>query len=311
MAALSPAARGVVLLILALTMFDLMSAVIKHLGTAYTPQQLSFFRNLFGLVPVLAVLGMSGEWRRAGRPLKIRQWRLGVMRGGLGVLAQVCFYLSLVHLEFATAATLAFVSPLIITAMSVPVLGERVGPWRWGAVVIGFIGVVTVMRPGSEVFTIYSLLPVCAAFCYASLSVSSRLFDSDVPTPLLNLYAAAGAAAVSLVLVLVTGGYNPVQSVQDWMWLMGMGACGGFAVLLLVTAYRQTPPGNLAPFEFFGIPLAFIIGWIIFDEAPFERLFPGVLLIIAGGLLIFWRERVNRARARAAAKTAAEAGLHL
>lgn len=308
MAAASSLARGVFLLLLALSMFDLMAAVIKYMGGTYSAPQMSFFRNFFGMIPVILVLVLSSEWRRRGRQLKIRQWRLGLMRGLFVAFAQLCFYLALVNLEFATAATLAFVSPLFITALSVPVLGERVGPWRWGAVVIGFLGVITVMRPGSEVFTLYAVLPLGAAFSYASLSVSARLFDEDVPTPLINLYGGIGAVAGSSALMMMTGGYEPVQTAQDWFLLLIMGGCGGLAVLAIITAYRQTPPGNLAPFEFFGIPLAFVVGWLVFDETPFERLFPGVLLIVAGGLLIVWRQRKNRAeiKAKAAADAAAE-----
>ena len=74
-----------------------------------------------------------------------------------------------------------------------------------------------------------------------------------------------------------------------------MGIAGGIAVLALITAYRLTTPSNLAPFEYFGIPFSFIIGWFAFGEAPFERLFPGALFIVAGGLLIVWRERKRKA----------------
>jgi drug/metabolite transporter (DMT)-like permease len=87
-----------------------------------------------------------------------------------------------------------------------------------------------------------------------------------------------------------TSGYQPVASLEDWLWIVAMGTAGGFGVLLLVMAYRRTEPSNLAPFDFFGIPFAFALGWIFFDETPFDTLFPGVILIVIGGLVIFWRE---------------------
>jgi drug/metabolite transporter (DMT)-like permease len=126
---------------------------------------------------------------------------------------------------------------------------------------------------------------------YALTGVTSRLFDADVPTPLLNLYSAAAAMVGATVLCLSTGGFSPVASGTDMAWIFLMGAMGGSGVLCLVASFRMTEPSNLAPFQYFGILFAFLLGWVFFGEAPVERLFPGVILIIAGGLLIVWRER--------------------
>ncbi len=306
---LSPFVRGALLLLLAMFLFDVMGAIIKYLGTltteradiAYPAQQLAVFRNIFGLVPCFAVLFASRDWHAAGRPLIIRQWKLGLGRGLMIAFAQFCYYTALVHLAFATATTLSFAGPLFITALSMPVLGLRVGPWRWLAVVVGFVGVILIMRPGSDVFTYAALLPIGAALGYAGSSIAIRLMDEDVPSATVNLYSTTGALAGSLVAVLGTGGWVPVASAQDWFWLAAMGAAGGFAVLCLIAAYRLSEPGNLAPFEYFGIPFSFVIGWYVFHEAPFDRLFPGALLIVAGGLLIVWRQRVNEQRQKTAA----------
>jgi drug/metabolite transporter (DMT)-like permease len=88
-----------------------------------------------------------------------------------------------------------------------------------------------------------------------------------------------------------TTGYLGVESTGDWLLLLAMGFVGGFAVLGLISAYRLARPASLSPYEYFGIPFAFMLGWIFFDEAPFEKLGPGVFLIVAGGMLIAWRER--------------------
>lgn len=95
-------------------------------------------------------------------------------------------------------------------------------------------------------------------------------------------------------LALWWGGFTPVASFADMGWIIAMGAFGGTAVLFLVASYRMTEPSNLAPFSYFGIPLAFVLGWLFFDEAPWDTLFPGAILIALGGLLIVWRERRNR-----------------
>ncbi len=292
----SPLLRGIALILIAIALFDVMAAIIKFMGAAYSPQQLSMFRCFFGVFPAIALLFISRDWHRSGRPIKMRQWPLGLLRGFFVAGAQFCYYTSLVHMEFALAATLTFAGPLFVTGLSVPILKTKVGMWRWIAVVIGFTGLIMIMQPGTDVFTFYLLLPLCAAFGYASSSVSVRLIDDGVPTPTINLYSSAGALFGAVIFVLVSGSYRVVASAQDWMWLIAMGLAGGLAVFTLVSAYRQTAPSNLAPFEYFGIPLSFVIGWLIFGEAPFDRLMPGVFLIVAGGIIIYWRERYHAAK---------------
>jgi len=137
-----------------------------------------------------------------------------------------------------------------------------------------------------------------AALFYALSSVCVRFFDQEVPTATINLYSSVGALIGSSILLLTTADYVTVE-ITSWFWLIAMGMVGGCAVLLMISAYRLTQPSNLSPFEYFGIPFSFIIGWIIFNETPFQQLFPGVILIVAGGLLIVWRER---AMAQAAAE---------
>lgn len=283
-------------ILLAILLYDVMGAIIKHLSQRYPSEQLALFRNLFGLIPTLIILSWSRDWRRAGRPLVIRQWKLALARGGIGACAQVSFYIAVFHLEFATATTLLFAGPLFVTALSIPLLGHRVGLWRWLAVLTGFAGVLLVMRPGTESFSWYAVLPLCAAFGYASISVTAQRFDKWVPTALINLYQTSGALIGTLLLALFTGGFVTIASLEDWLWIAAMGFAGGIAAFCIITAYRLAAPSSLSPFEYFGIPFSFTIGWIFFAEAPFERLFPGVLLIVGGGLFIIWRERVVKGR---------------
>jgi len=298
-----PFARAVFFVLLAILLFDLQGVIIKFLGDRYPVQELASFRNVFGLIPSLLVLLLSRDWHSRGRIVALRQWRLGLARGFYIAAAQFCFYLAIIKMELATASTLTYISPVLITLLSIPLLGHRVGLWRWIAVVVGFCGVVLIMAPGRDVFTPYSLLPIGAALGYSLSTVCARLFDEQVPTALINMYASVGALLGSLGILFSTTGYLPVHGLDDWLLLIAMGLVGGFAVLALITAYRLAQPASLSPFEYFGIPFAFVLGWIFFDEAPFARLVPGVFLIVAGGLLIAWRERIRKlALSRAAPK---------
>ncbi|MFK7834701.1 MAG: DMT family transporter [Sulfitobacter sp.] len=278
-------------LLTAICLFDAMGLIIKRLSSDYTAAELSAYRNIFGLVPAMLVLWWSADWHRKGRILRVRQWRLALSRGLILTVAQLSFYMSLGLLSFATASTITYANALFLVALAVPLLGEKVGLVRWSAVLIGFVGVVMVMGPGRDSFSNAAILPLIAAFCYALVGVTARMMDEDVPTALINLYSSTVAAVGAFALVPALGGFSPLVQTSDLIWIAGMGAFGGSAVLLLITAYRTADQSDLAPFNYFGIPIAFVLGWLFYDEAPWSELFPGSLLIAAGGLLIIWRER--------------------
>ncbi len=282
---------AILLSLVALTLFDAMGLVIKHLSVSYTAAELSAWRNLFGLFPTLIALALSRQWRSSGRKLRMRQWRLALWRGAIVTVAQLCFYLSLGQMEFATASTITYANALFMTALAVPLLGEQVGWVRWTAVLIGFFGVVLVMQPGSDTFSPVALLPLGAAMFYALVGVTARMVDDDVPSPLVNLYSSCASLVGAFCIALAFGGFTPIQSNTDLAWIIAMGGFGGTAVLCLVVSYRMTEQSNLAPFSYFGIPLAFLLGWMFFGETPWDALFPGAFLIATGGLLIIWRER--------------------
>ena len=283
--------HAILISLLALLLFDLMGLIIKRLSTDYSAAELSAYRNVFGLLPSVIALWSSPAWHKGGRRLKVRQWRLIFLRGVIVTLAQFMFYLSLGQIAFATATTISFSSALFMTIFAVLLLHEQVGWIRWLAVLVGFVGVVMVMGVGSDSFTLGALLPFGAAALYALTGVTARMIDGDVPSALVNLLSALFAVFGSVALAFAMGGFSPVQSMTDLGWIVAMGGFGGTAVFFLVVSYRMTEQSNLAPFSYFGIPLAFVMGWVFFDEAPVGDLFPGALLIVFGGMLVIWRER--------------------
>lgn len=285
---------AIALSLLALVLFDFMGLIIKLLAPRYGAAELSAFRNAFGLVPSVIALWSSAGWHGSGRRMLIRQWPLGCLRGLFITFAQFLFYYALGRLAFATATTITYSNALFMTALAVPILGERVGLIRWAAVLVGFAGVLWVVKPGGDSFTLDALAPLGAAFLYALAGVTSRLMDIEVPSPLVNLYSSGVAMVGSLILVLFTGGFSGLAQASDLAWIAAMGGFGGTAVLCLVVSYRMTEQSNLAPFSYFGIPFAFVFGWLFYGEAPWRDLIPGALLIAAGGLMVIWRDRRMR-----------------
>ncbi len=283
--------RAVVVALIAILLFDIQGAIIKILGSHYSIPQIATFRNIFGLIPSLLLVYLTVTVTRGSARFRLRQWPLAILRGASIAGAQFCLYLSLSLMDFAIATTLVYAGPLFITILSVPLLHHRIGVIRWLAVIIGFIGIILIMRPQGDIFQWFSMLPICAAFFYAFSSVLVRLFDDNSPTAVINLHTNASTLVFTVLMMIITASYIPITTLTDWMWMLLMGIVGGMAVFSLITAYRLTLPSNLSPFEYFGILFAFVIGWLVFDEAPFDRLIPGVFLIVGGGLLIFWRER--------------------
>ncbi len=286
-----PVVRAVLILLVGIVLLDLMGVMVKSLLPRYSAQELSAWRNLVGVIPSLTLLIVAGELKFSKSHLIIRQWPLGLLRGVFVAVAQFCYYLSLGRMEFATVSVLTYTFSLFVVALSVPVLGERVGIWRWAAVLLGFGGAVWIVRPGAEAFSLAAVLPLCAAFLYACSNVSVRLIDRDVSNALLYLYSALAAAVGSVILALSTTGFSEIQSLGDLTKIIAMGLFGGTGVLCLMVAVRLVTPSVLAPFNYFGILSAFTLGWLVFGEAPVDKLFPGVLLIVAGGVLIVLRER--------------------
>ncbi len=284
------------MLLAGIVLLDCMGAVAKHLVERYPAQQISVARNVFGLLPTLAILLWEGGGRIALDSIRLRQWRLGLARGLMVAVAQLALYGSYKVLDLATVAVIAYSGPLFITMLAIPWLGERVGVWRWAAVLGGLVGVVLVIDPGTEVFSWSGLLPAVAAFFYANSLVLTRKFDASVSHAAINLYAQAGAIAGSVVLLLATSDAvlpgGAAESVfADLGWALLLGGFGGFGVYFLTLAYRRTPASLLAPFEYLGVLSALAIGWIVFREWPVERIFPGVLFIVGAGLVIILRER--------------------
>ena len=294
------ALKAVLLLLTAILCFDVMSLLVRILSAHYAPPELSAYRNVLGIVPSLALLVWTGELRLRGSSLKIENWPLAIFRGLAVAMAQLCFYSALARLELATVATLGQTNALFVVLLSVVLLGERVGPWRVGALVIGFLGVVWILRPGSDAFSPAALYPVAAAVCYAVSMVTVRMFGPEVSNGLLYLYSSAAAAVGAIILAAFTTEFSAIQSMLDVGLIFLMGVLGGIGVLFMMLAYRMAAPSLLAPFGYFGILSAFFWGWLVFGEAPVATLFPGVLLIVGAGALIMWRENRGARRRRGA-----------
>ena len=282
--------KAILTCLLAYFFFDIMSVHVRILSINYSPQELSVYRNVIGVLPAIFYLWYSKELSLKISDYKLEQWKLAISRGLVIAVAQLCLYTAIAKLELATVSALGQVSALFTVLLAIFIYNEQVGFWRWTAVIFGFVGALMIIRPGSDIFSWYSILPICAAFCYASSIITLRSFKSSISSAILFLYSAISAAFGAMVLAFGSISFTPIKSLIDAILITSMAVCGGFGVVFLMYAFRNAPSALLAPFSYFGILTSFLIGWIVFNEFPVDTLFPGVLLILISGFVIIWRE---------------------
>lgn len=280
--------------LIAIMLFDLMAVQVRYLSQYFSVQELSVYRNILGVLPSILILIYNKEFTLKLENYKIPQWKLALVRGLFVAVAQYLFYTALSNLELATVSALAQTNALFVVILAVLIYKEVVKLWRWLAVVLGFLGAILIIGPGSDSFSLSGLFPVGAAFCYAVSMVTLRSFDKSTSTSILYLYTAVAAAISAIIYALITIEFSAITNYSHLMILISMSMCGGFGVVFLMVAYRSAPAALLAPFSFFGILNAYALGWLIFGEAPIDKLFPGALLIIGSGLIIIWREQRSK-----------------
>ena len=281
---------AVILSLSGLFLLDCMGIAIKYLRNDYPAAQLSVFRNLFGMLPCFIALYFSQDWHNQGRKVAIKQWKLGLFRGVFVSVAQLCLYTSYLYIPFALVATMEYTGPMMVTLLAIPLLGEKFGWYKSLAVISGFIGILFIMEPWSEDFNIIILLPILAALGYSLARVTALNFTMDTPTPLINIYGQIGTMVCSLLLVLIFNMWENFKNIYDIFILLLMGIAGGTGTLLLIYGSRRAELSKIMPFDYIEIFFALILGWIFFREWPVDKLFPGALFIVIGGIIIYLRQ---------------------
>ncbi|MSO93899.1 MAG: DMT family transporter [Rhodospirillales bacterium] len=257
----------------------------KHLIATYSPFQILFLRSLGSLAVLLGfVLARGGIVKlRTQRPFA-HAARVGVM-----LTAMILYNLALKYLMLAETVTLFFAGPLFITALSAPLLGERIGWRRWGAVAVGFAGVIVVMQPGTEAMHPAALLAVGAALFYAFVNITTRILSRTEASLALVLYSNVG-------ICLGTGLAAPFQWIApatgDVALLFALGAAVVVAQYFHVTAIRYAQVSLLAPFEYTAIFWAALIGFAVWGEVPAATVWLGIAIIVGSGLYILYWESV-------------------
>ncbi|WP_170550120.1 DMT family transporter [Ruegeria atlantica] len=258
-------------------------ALIKVLGGTYSVMQIIFFATLFSFVPMAVTILTD---RTTGNFLPHHPW-LVLLRSALMVSSMVCAFYSFSVLPLAEVYSLLFSFPLIVTVLSIPILGEVVRAQRWAAVGIGLIGVLIVLRPGATDITLGHLAALTAAFCSAFASVLVRKIGNQERSAVLILYP------MLLAIVAMSLAQPAVYLPPSLLHLAMMALVGVFSVIaqhLIILAYRAAPAGVIAPSQYSQIIWATIFGMVFFGEHPDIWVAVGASIIIASGVYVVWRE---------------------
>ncbi|OLP61885.1 hypothetical protein BJF93_19570 [Xaviernesmea oryzae] len=297
--------RGIGLKVLSVLVFVCMSTLIKAAGSTIPTGQITFYRSVFAIVPIVLFLIWRRELRTA---LHTRDFKGHVLRGFVGILAMSCGFYGLQHLPLPEAIAIGYAMPIFAVLFAAVFLKETVRLFRWTAVGIGLLGVVVITWPrltllrdgGMGASEATGALAVILSACLGAMAmILVRKLVHSERTHTIVLYFSLSASVFSLVSL--PFGWEPL-SPRAFLLLMAAGFCGGVAQLLLTESYRFADMSTIAPFEYTSIVLGLGFGYVLFGDVPTPTMLLGTALVVFAGIVIILREHRLGLKRRGARK---------
>jgi drug/metabolite transporter (DMT)-like permease len=288
--------RGILFMIAAVFVFSIMDALMKHLSAHYVPLQIACLRALSSLICLLPAIA----WQRSWRSLRPTQPWLHGLRGALGIVMLTSFVFAVHRLTLAQTYSLFLAVPLLMTALSVPIHGERVTARRWLIIAVGLCGVLVILQPWNKgpFSMVAAAAAAIAAVCYALSALTVRTLGPG-NSSLSMAFWYLGLVGVASGL-LAWRDWSPVAA-GDWLWLAAIGVSGALGQLWLTEAFRRAPPSVVAPFEYTAILWAFLIDWVFWSASPSVSLLIGAGIVVTSGIVVILDEHRLAGRPMSAA----------
>ena len=278
---------AVLLMVASAVMFSFMAIVIRYASAQLHPFEIAFFRNLFGVLFALPLLYRGGL-----ALLKTDKWRFYVLRCAIGMVGMLCGFWAIVNLPLAQAITLSYSTPLFVTIGAVLVLGEVVRMRRWTAVVVGFLGVLVIVRPGTDTFAVASLVPLLGAAMSGMVAISIKFLSRTEQADAIVLITAMLWVPMSLVPALFVWEWPTLES---WGWVAMAGFFGTAGHMCWTRALKLGDASALTPISFVQLPVVAMLAWLLFGEAMDRYTLAGSVIIFAAIFYIARREaKVHR-----------------
>ncbi|MEM7425356.1 MAG: DMT family transporter [Pseudomonadota bacterium] len=282
---------GIVYALIAIACFSTMDAMVKWESASFSVAQVIFFRSAFAFVPIAFAIWMSGSWDA----VKVNDAWAHVWRALIGLCAMSSVFTAFALMKLADVVAIVFAAPVFATALSVPILGEKVGPRRWLAVAAGFLGVLVIIRPGTSAFEPVAMIALFGAACIGITTVYVRKLtrtETNISIVFYFTVTTAIASAVTLPFFWKTPG------MVDFGLLSAIGLLGGVAQLFQTSAARHAEIATITPFKYTAILWAMLYGFLIWREVPDGWTLLGAAIVAGSGLFIVLREaHLNPARA--------------
>lgn len=277
--------RGIVLMLLAMGTLALMDATMKDLVGRYSPLQVAALRGLVSLPFVAAWV----YWRERSFVTLVRvRWLWHLARGVLAVVMLTGFIYAISGMPLSEAYTLFFVAPLLITALSVPLLKEPVDARRWAAILAGFAGVLIVLRPGLVTVGLTTVAALVSATCYALNAITVRVLGRTDSTAAMSFWFIATVAVGAGLLALAD--WHAVRAADSGL-LIALGVTGALGQVLITEAFRSAPVSVVAPFEYSSLFWGLGLDALFWGELPEPIVFAGAAVIVGSGLYLIHHER--------------------
>lgn len=284
--------RGVLLMTLAVVLFATLDATAKYLAQRYPVPFLVWSRYTVHFAVMLAVLGPSMR----GRLLRTRHLLVQVLRALALVATTLAFFSALFRLPLAEATALMFLTPLVVTVLAGPILGEKVTPARWAGMAAGFAGVLLIARPGTSLSPLGVALVLGAVASLAAYHLLTRVL-SGTENSFTTLFYTALIGTLAMTAVELVQGFPAHLALADVPAILYLGASGGVGHFLLIRAFHHAPASTLMPFTFTQLVWATLFGWVAFGQLPDLPAAAGMLVIGAGGAWVAFNERAPKSRA--------------
>ena len=277
--------RGIGLMIAAVSTFAVMDTIAKWLSQSYPVPAVVWARYIS---QVLVMVVLLGPRYRAGL-VRTKRPGLQILRGFVLVSSTILFFNAISRMPIAEASAITFISPLILTAMSVFLLKERVKPSTWIAVAVGFAGVLVIIRPGSGIFSTAAVLPIATALFFAAYQLLTRKL-AGVDSTIATLFISALVGAVVMCFV-VPFFWQPLLSAWHAGLLLLMGFLASAGHFMLIRAFEKAPASTLAPFVYAQLAAVLLLGYLVFGTFPDTWSLVGMGLIVASGAYVVLRQR--------------------
>ena len=275
--------RGIATMALAMLILACMDAISRHLAGLYPVPQILAVRFVVFFVFAMALV----RPRSLRQAFQTRYPVLQVLRSLIICVEVGVFVLAFRYLPLAEVHAIAGVAPLLVTALAVLFLGEQVGPRRWLAVGIGFIGLLVIVRPGSGVMSWTAAIPFGGAILWAIYQILMRKVKDDPAGTSLLYMATIGALAMGAIAPFV---WQPPDA-EGWFWLLALGMVGSVGHFVLIRAFQLAPASALQPFHYTVLVWATLLGFLVFGDLPDLWTVAGGLLVALSGIYVFYRER--------------------